>query len=57
MRLKVSRGYSDARIDDMLRTQKNADWYRVHAEHVIVNNGDFKETEKQIDSCLAAAGL
>ena len=55
-RLRASRGYSDERIDDMLRTQRKPEWYRQHADDVIENNGDFLVTKRQIDSILAAYG-
>lgn len=52
-RLKESRGYSDAKIDRIFRSQLPEEEFRSHCQRVIENNGDLKETCRQIDEVLA----
>lgn len=48
-RLKVSRGYTDERIDQMFKSQKSHDEFLSRCGHVIDNNGTADETCRQID--------
>lgn len=51
-RLKASRGYSDEKIDNILRGQlSEAEYYR-HCRTVIDNSGELKSVYKQIDEKL-----
>lgn len=52
-RLKESRGYSDAKIDRIFRSQLSEEEFRSHCQRVIENNGDLQETCRQIDEVLA----
>lgn len=52
-RLKESRGYSDAKIDRIFRSQLSEEEFRRHCQRVIENNGDLQETCRQIDEVLA----
>lgn len=52
-RLKESRGYSDAKIDHIFRSQLPEEEFRSHCQRVIENNGDLKGTCRQIDEVLA----
>ena len=52
-RLKESRGYSDAKIDRIFRSQLSEEEFRSHCQRVIENNGDLQETCRQIDDMLA----
>ena len=49
-RLKASRGYSDEKIDQMLKNQASEELYRSHCSFEINNSGDFVETQAQIDA-------
>ena len=48
-RLKASRGYSDEKINDILKGQLSDEEFRKFADFVIDNSGDEKETKRQID--------
>lgn len=48
-RLKSSRGYSDEKIDSIMRSQLSDEEYRRHCRAVIDNSTDLEETYKQID--------
>ena len=48
-RLKASRGYSDEKIDDILKGQLSDEEFRRHADFVIDNSGDENDTKSQID--------
>lgn len=48
-RLKSSRGYTDEKIDQMLKNQMTEDEYRAKGTFVIDNSGDFLATQLQID--------
>lgn len=52
-RLKESRGYSDAKIDRIFRSQLSEEEFRSHCQRVIENNGDLQETCRQIGDMLA----
>ena len=49
VRLKESRGYSDAYITDIINKQLSADVFRARCDVVIDNSGSLEETQKQID--------
>ena len=51
-RLKESRGYSDARIDGIMKNQKSEEQFRKACDVVIENGEDFKETCIQIKEAL-----
>ena len=48
-RLKASRGYSDEKINDILKGQLSDEEFRRHADFVIDNSGDENDTKRQID--------
>ncbi|WP_242831960.1 dephospho-CoA kinase [Butyrivibrio sp. VCD2006] len=48
-RLKASRGYSDEKIDDILKGQLRDEEFRKYADFVIDNSGDENDTKRQID--------
>ena len=48
-RLKASRGYSDEKIDDILKGQLSDEEFRRYADFVIDNSGDENDTRGQID--------
>ena len=52
LRLKVSRGYSDAKVDGIFASQLTEEVYRGHCREVIDNNGSLEETYAQIDDIL-----
>ncbi len=47
-RLKISRGYSDEKIDNIIRSQCTDETFRKYCRVVIDNNGDIEDTGKQI---------
>lgn len=49
IRLKESRGYSDEKIDGIVRSQLTAEEYRRHCKKVIDNNGSVGDTFLQIE--------
>lgn len=51
-RLKASRGYSDAKVDQIFASQLSEEAYRSHCAVVIDNNGLPEETFTQIDEAL-----
>jgi len=51
-RLKVSRGYSDDKIDSMMATQLSEEEFRKACKVVIDNSGDFEYTCVQIKEAL-----
>lgn len=51
-RLKVSRGYTDKKITDMIRSQPAEDVFRRGCTAVIDNSGLFEKTKKQIGEIL-----
>lgn len=52
-RLKVSRGYSDEKIDSIFNSQLSEEEYRKYAAFVIDNNGTLKETIYQVKQAFA----
>ena len=51
-RLIASRGYSDAKIDQIFASQLKEDTYRKYCKVVIDNNGDWDITRKQLEKAL-----
>ena len=51
-RLKESRGYDDAKIDGLMKSQLSDEQYRAGSDVVIDNDGEFEFTMKQIDARL-----
>lgn len=51
-RLKISRGYSDEKIDNIFRSQLSEAEFRKSVQVTIDNNGDLVETMNQIEKAL-----
>ena len=51
-RLKTSRGYSDEKIDSIMRQQKSDKEFRKHCSNVIDNNGNLDKTVEDIKKAL-----
>lgn len=51
-RLKASRGYTDSKIEDIMRSQNDDEMFRKYCDHVIENSGDLEETGEQIKKLL-----
>lgn len=51
-RLRESRGYSDGRIDAMLKSQKSDQEFRANCQIIIDNSGTTEETLAQIQNIL-----
>lgn len=51
-RLKASRGYSDARVDEIFASQLTEEAYRRHCSVVIDNNGTIEETIAQTNAAI-----
>ena len=51
-RLKSSRGYTDEKIDSMMKTQLSEDVFRKKCKVVIDNSGDFEYTCLQIQEAI-----
>ena len=52
-RLKVTRGYSDEKIDKIMSTQCDDETFLKHCVHVIDNNGSLEEAYSQVDFYLS----
>ncbi|HJB89751.1 MAG TPA: dephospho-CoA kinase [Candidatus Blautia excrementigallinarum] len=48
-RLMESRGYTRDRAENMIASQASDAFFRKHADFIIENNGDLKETYRQIE--------
>ena len=48
-RLMESRGYTRNRAENMIASQASDAFFREHADFIIENNGDLKETYRQIE--------
>ncbi len=55
-RLKESRGYSDEKINGIMRSQLSEEEFKKHARVVIDNSGDFKDTKEQLERELNRLG-
>ncbi|MCD8249126.1 MAG: dephospho-CoA kinase [Lachnospiraceae bacterium] len=51
-RLRGSRGYSEERIDALLRSQRTHEEFLARCDCVIDNNGSIEETQRQVDAAL-----
>ncbi|MCR5670208.1 MAG: dephospho-CoA kinase [Butyrivibrio sp.] len=51
-RLRESRGYSDEKIDEILKSQLSDEEFRQNCDFVIDNSGDFESARSQIDNKL-----
>ena len=51
-RLKISRGYSDEKIDSMMKTQLSEEMFRKKCKVVIDNSSDFEYTCVQIQEAI-----
>lgn len=51
-RLKNSRGYSDKRIKDIMKSQLSEQEFRENTDKIIDNNGSLEDMYKQIDKLL-----
>ena len=51
-RLKASRGYTDSKIEDIMRSQNDDETFRKYCDHVIENSGDLEDTGEQIKKLL-----
>ena len=51
-RLKISRGYSDEKIDNIFKSQLSEEEFRASTQVTIDNNGDLEDTMKQIEKAL-----
>lgn len=51
-RLKASRGYSDEKIDAILKNQLSDDEFRNHCAKIFINNGDAAEISRQVQVLL-----
>lgn len=56
-RLKESRGYSEEKIRNIMRSQLSEETFRARCREVIDNNGTVEETFAQIDALLKKKGL
>ncbi len=52
LRLKESRGYSDGKIRDIMKSQNDEATFRKYCDRIIVNDGDMDETRKSIIELL-----
>lgn len=51
-RLKASRGYSDEKIDAIMKSQLSEFMFRENCDRIIDNSGDFENTIRQIDKLM-----
>ena len=51
-RLRVSRGYSDEKIAQMIAKQQSEEEFKSMASHIIDNSGDLEDTKAQIIKIL-----
>ncbi|MBO6239444.1 MAG: dephospho-CoA kinase [Butyrivibrio sp.] len=52
IRLKASRGYSDEKVTDILKSQLSDEAFRKHCDFVIDNSGENKKAFSEIDNRL-----
>ena len=52
-RLMESRGYSDEKVRQIFDSQLSEEEFRAHCRVVIENNGDIRETERQLLAALS----
>jgi len=51
-RLKSSRGYTDQKINDIIKAQLSEEEMERCVDHIIVNNGNLQEIDKQLEILL-----
>ena len=51
-RLRISRGYSDEKIDSIIRTQSTDETFRKYCRVCIDNSGTLEETKEQLKQLL-----
>jgi dephospho-CoA kinase len=56
-RLKASRGYSDEKIDNILKSQLSEQTFRENADVVIDNSGALEYACAQVDQALRSYGV
>lgn len=56
-RLKLSRGYSDEKIEDMFRAQKSRDEFLEKSDRAVDNSGNFDDTREQLDDMIKELGI
>ena len=56
-RLKASRGYSDEKIDNILKSQLSEQTFRENADVVIDNSGALEYACTQVDEALRSYGV
>ena len=56
-RLKLSRGYSEEKIEDMFRAQKSRDEFLEHSDRAVDNSRSFDDTREQLDDMLKDFGI
>ena len=56
-RLKASRGYSDEKIDNILKSQLSEQTFRENADVVIDNSGALEYACAQVDEALRSYGV
>ncbi len=56
-RLKASRGYSDAKVDSIFKSQLSEETFRAHCAEVIDNNGTREDTFRQVDALMEKKGI
>ncbi len=56
-RLKLSRGYSEEKIEDMFRAQKSRDEFLEHSDRAVDNSRSFDDTREQLDEMLKSLGI
>lgn len=56
-RLKISRNYSDEKIDSIMKSQLSEEEFRGNSDFVIDNTGDLEETYKQIKNKMSKFNL
>ncbi len=55
-RLRASRGYSEEKIDNILKSQLSEETFRENADIVIDNSGAIEDSIRQVDEALASYG-
>lgn len=52
-RLKQSRGYSDSKIDNIMKSQMSIEQYKESCDRVIINDEDIIALKKNVDAMMA----
>lgn len=56
-RLKLSRGYSEEKVEDIFRAQRSRDEFLEHSDRAVDNSRDFDDTREQLDEMLKSLGI